>query len=461
MKSQPIVELVLLFLSLACIAYRNKPAVMFLIFFGATADVLAITSFGPNIPFPRVIGVFLIPLVIGDTMRAARRHAAVRLILVYLVWLTVIGVWFGYVHPWPDLSAMRLWSQRSEGRAAVSVGRHLVDFALLVFILTQARDEKALRGAIAGLFAGVSLNVLCSLADLTIGSRIVNFLLSTPVDFLPRQAGLNVEPRSLGRICAFALFVALVFPSRSRLKRGIAVGTALIGLALSASTSALVALSVSSAVCLVVALSQRDLAFLRRLSAATAVMALAAFCWWSADVGGEFDSRIGGLADPEDAAWGESQWTARLEVFDRAAVLFMLDNPIYTVLGTGPDLVSLPASEYVAGVARGIYGDRIDSVPHTGFISVLANAGIGGLFAWTLIIRSLLRHVRASAPPMRNPMLYLTVIMIPFTLMVMTPFWWFTIGLALGACPGATANVLVPVPQRPCWSDADSRYAHA
>jgi hypothetical protein len=70
---------------------------------------------------------------------------------------------------------------------------------------------------------------------------------------------------------------------------------------------------------------------------------------------------------------------SRLEVFDRAAMNFMADNPIFMLIGTGPNTVSIPASDYIDSYSKLIYGNRIDSTPHSGLINSFSWAGLVGL----------------------------------------------------------------------------------
>jgi hypothetical protein len=128
----------------------------------------------------------------------------------------------------------------------------------------------------------------------------------------------------------------------------------------------------------------------------------------------------------------------RFEVFDASAIRFLGYNPGYLLLGTGPGLISLPASNYVPGVARYIYGDRIDSVPHTGLISTLADSGVVGLVLWLAMVWSCYRalHDISGLKDADNPWTQVRSLFVIFTLLYLIQareMWYIFLGLGLGA----------------------------
>ncbi len=88
--------------------------------------------------------------------------------------------------------------------------------------------------------------------------------------------------------------------------------------------------------------------------------------------------------DDDKVAENEPQIFTRFEVFDRAALNFLYNKPLYFLLGTGSNLISIPASPYLSSVAYSIYGDRIDSAPHTFFVNLISRSGLIGLIYWIL-----------------------------------------------------------------------------
>jgi hypothetical protein len=75
----------------------------------------------------------------------------------------------------------------------------------------------------------------------------------------------------------------------------------------------------------------------------------------------------------------------RVEVFDTVALLFLAAHPIYILFGTGPGLISIPATPYLPISIYYVEYFRltgVNSPPTMGGLLELSNAGLIGLFFW-------------------------------------------------------------------------------
>jgi hypothetical protein len=79
------------------------------------------------------------------------------------------------------------------------------------------------------------------------------------------------------------------------------------------------------------------------------------------------------------------EWAYRLEVFDAAAVLFLVAHPVYALIGAGPGLVSIPATPYlpISPYTREFALTGINSPPTMGIVLEVANGGLVALLLWT------------------------------------------------------------------------------
>ena len=68
----------------------------------------------------------------------------------------------------------------------------------------------------------------------------------------------------------------------------------------------------------------------------------------------------------------------RMEIFDTAAALFFAANPWYGIVGTGPGLVSLPATPFmpVSPYTIGYVDTGLNSPPTMGWLLELSNGGV-------------------------------------------------------------------------------------
>jgi hypothetical protein len=121
----------------------------------------------------------------------------------------------------------------------------------------------------------------------------------------------------------------------------------------------------------------------------------------------------------------------KFEVFDRAALNFFYNNPKFMFFGTGPNLISIPASDYIDSYSRLIYGNRIDSVPHTGLVNIFSRSGIVGFVIYLYFLYSILLVKKYSK---RTYLILLTAIICYF--FTIDYKFYVLIGIAIGINKG-------------------------
>ena len=118
-------------------------------------------------------------------------------------------------------------------------------------------------------------------------------------------------------------------------------------------------------------------------------------------------------------------WISGLEVFDAAAVAFFYHHPQYIYTGTGPNTINIPSSPYLSAVNKSTYRNKIDSIPHMGVLQLFSRSGLIGLFLVILGIIKSSKRLKRKNKELNN--LYLLLLL--FSAIVMTPFFFFTIGV--------------------------------
>ncbi|RZL06370.1 MAG: hypothetical protein EOO89_24500 [Pedobacter sp.] len=91
---------------------------------------------------------------------------------------------------------------------------------------------------------------------------------------------------------------------------------------------------------------------------------------------------------------GEPKFFTRFDVFDRLALVYLYENPQYIITGVGPNLISLPASQYVNSLPEyTTFAERggIDSVPNVMVNNVLARSGLIGVLMYIFFFKRLYR----------------------------------------------------------------------
>ncbi len=431
-------ELALIVLAAGIAISRVQPLIWFALMATIGMDLLVVSSAGPAIHMFRLISIFSLPFWIRD-IRTALTLSTVRILAAYWFYLLALGVLFGYIFPWQDFSGQRPWTQQASGRALISLSRHAVDYLTVAAATIQLTDRKNIHWAVGGLAFGLISNTGVAAYDFVAGGRVAQAMVLVPLPDIVRQGGLNFEPRALARFGVIATSVCYFFAPRALSRLAfLSLGALAIGLA--QSFSAVAAAGAGTVAAAVWSVAQGRMSKAAGWLTATAALAAIIFATGGGVLPESIQFRIDSARDLTDREFSESRLTASLEVFDRAALRFLSAEPIFAIIGTGPDLVSLPASDYIASGVADIYGSRIDSVPHSGIISTVANAGVLGLIligAFAFV--SAMGAKRLPEPVDRSA----TIMFIAgFSALVMTPLFYFATAMLSSTCPPQRTRVI-------------------
>ncbi|MBV9791508.1 MAG: hypothetical protein JOZ51_25145 [Chloroflexi bacterium] len=347
------------------------------------------TALLTNLPAGRVVGLLYLPLMLLAAPSWLRLPPA-RAWLINFAYLLVLGVMFGFLWPWPDTTGNRPLMMTAPGRTIIFTIRLISDLSLTVFVARQLRRPGNIRVLGQAIILGAALTALAGIFNFV--TKIDPYYLITGLRDLggnQRARGLSFEPRGLGMACAYGLMVLIVMPGRLSLQRLAVLGVTLLGLLVSYSTSAL-AIFVAGLAASWLFLSNRV-----RLSIAAVLLGMAGliaiaplvvpqqFAIAVQSVQQRLDPSSRPLSEEPDNLVEAIAF--RMDSFDASALLFLWAQPTYALIGTGPGMVLLPASEYVPpGVYRLMYPPErgLDGLPTHGPLFEVANSGILGLGLW-------------------------------------------------------------------------------
>jgi hypothetical protein len=363
-----------------------------LVWLGITLSVQVFDSqFFTNLPASRVIGLLCGPGLLAYGF-ALYRTALGRLWLVNFAYLVLLAIVFGWLWPWPDTTHARPFTLQAGGRSVVYLVKCVTDVSLTVFVASMLREPRRVWLLMKGFLGGAVATACAGLVQAGTGYDLyfsITGLNEYVISNTTRPRGLSFEPRALGMACVYGIVLALI--GRRRLGRawGVALAVCCAGLAVSGSFSAIGLFGAGLAG---VALASRGAE--RRVIlgliigvAMTGLVLAAGFPGFFREAVeriqfyGALENRYSGPAPP---TVGEAI-AYRLDVFDGSALLFLLKNPLFAWIGTGPGLISLPASSYVPpGVYSEIWSPDvgINSVPFHGLLLEVSNTGVVGLLTW-------------------------------------------------------------------------------
>lgn len=354
-----------------------------------------------NLAAGRIVGIIYLPWAILTVRRWIKLVPAKAYLLNFL-YLAVLGAFFGFIFPWPDETGQRPFTLLAPGKTMIYLFRMLVDLSLCIFIFDEIRKRPgnllfigrmlivgavltATFGAVSLMFSGIDpYNLITGLRELDLLSA-------------GRARGLSFEPRGLGMASSYGIVLLLIYPNLRWSTRLLALAICFSGFVAAFSASSLALLMVGL---IVVWWYQRSSMRLIMIASFVGVVVLGysfsqlypeRFNTGISNITLRLDpsqrtARLGGVA-PSNSI---EEIAYQLDGFDGSAVLFLADNPIYAVIGTGPALIYLPASNYLLpGAYTAAYSATgINSPPTHGLLLELSNGGLLSLVLWLIQVIS-------------------------------------------------------------------------
>lgn len=352
------------------------------------------TTIYTNLPAGRLVGLVFLPTAFLK-LRGWFSETPVKAWVVSYLYLIVLAVIFGFINPWPDSTLARPFSLTAPGKSIVYSVRLLSDFSLALFIADQLRTPGSLKYLLRAMVWGATATALAGVFYLINSFDLYYFItgLGEQILNIDRARGLSLEPRAMGLACAYGVMVLILGRTAISKYWAALLLVNLTGLMISYSASSFVLLLVGIVIASIF-FSNRERALVGIAITMIVVLIIGAAIYAPE----QLDYAITTLElrlDPEYKLAGipagsiGQEIAYRLDVFDASALLFLLDQPVYALTGTGPGLVALPASYYVPpGLYSVIWTPSIgiNSPPSHGLLLEISNGGIVGFLLWILQI---------------------------------------------------------------------------
>lgn len=399
------------------------------------SDLLEI-NLGFTINIHHLIVLLYIPFLFKIFLKNKGLRNFLRPLILEWKYLFFLAIFFGILFPWEYKDEMRTFSQKSFGRAWISVARILIELLILIVPFLWIKYGIL---TIRRLFKIISYVVIFS-----VGLAVIDYFLGYTIKgFIPgariiegRFTGLNGEPRAFGRSMLFASILLYYAKENFTHKLfSIAFITALIGIAISFSASTIFTfLFVVVPVIFYFRTAQKNKFIIFLLVGISLV--LIQNLKGLVDILHNYDPNVSKkielvlTSEQKGDAFQENLGPSafkRFEVFDRAALYFLWDNPIFFIFGTGPNLISIPSSKYLDDYNRVIYGEVINSVPHSFLINVLSRSGLMGLTAIFFFFFSVKKQLKQNNTSLK--LLFVTTFVA--NLVISSVFFYFIIGVVI------------------------------
>ncbi len=306
-------------------------------------------------------------------------NTAVKWLGIYFSLLVLLGIYYGFINPWPDLSGTRSIKDQSAIRSILHLGRTLGEGISILYLVLQIEKNSKATASQFLKFTFFSAIALCmgGAIEAIFNFDLYHFFTGGRDLVLPgRMHGLAYEPRGMSQNLSYAILLTPFVPLGIWRYFLIPV-FALFAYGLTISFTGIAVLTAGILTLLVLAaFTYRSLLVEKWKSISLSLAALLVF----------FATLFQVLPDRSTYYLKErllfftaSDIAAKFEVFDAAAINFLNHNPQNYLLGAGPGMIYLPASAYVLERDNYIYNNKLSALPHVGAVLVLSNAGILGL----------------------------------------------------------------------------------
>lgn len=388
-------------------------------------------SVGPSLLLINIIGFMLIPTMINNNILFQKKILSkISPIIFEFVFLIFLGLLFGYIMPWEDLTGDRLWTQQAEGRTIITLIRLLNEFIIFVYIAWTIINNKTTIEKIVYYFAITSIiSFWIGFIDYFIDYSIKANLFYISDNIMGRFVGLNGEPKLLGRqgALAYGLITLFYFHVKKDKLLLFAIFTNILAVILSSSASGLVLFVFIN---LILILSLRSTV---NRTMFISIIGIIVFLFFSLKPLLRSDT----FDKVETALFGsELQWVenepyifTRFDIFDRLALIYLWQNPQYIIFGTGPNLVSIPASKNIPESSFFYEDSRIDSVPNVMFNNILARSGIIGIFLFLIGLLQIYVSIKRSIPTIYKNILIITL---AYSMVYFNITFLFLLGVVIG-----------------------------
>jgi hypothetical protein len=355
-----------------------------------------------------------------------------RILWIELWFMALVGSYFVFISPWNDYEhTYRTVTQQLPLRTLIGLLR-FVETNLFFYYFFHIFKKKyiSIEFFTNFIFWVVLCSVFFGVIDLYLTSGAIRIILMPKHYALSRFTGLTGEPRAIGQLLTYSLFIFMTFGlsiKNFKTKATIGIVLSFLGIGLSFSSTAIG----YSAITLIIysLLGKMDFKYIF-LIITTYVFGFL-LLRGNDDFVQHQNKRLAlvTLEERSTDIWGAPAFVNRFEIFDKLALIFLYLNPEYLIFGVGPNTINIPASKYLTGVEESDYGGKIDSVPANFLINVLSRSGIIGISIYLLTFLNIKKRlILHNNKPLLNYFFLITI----YSIFYNNIFLYASIGIVLG-----------------------------
>ena len=342
-----------------------------------------------NLPAARAAGLLLIPQAIHFLPKILSTRPG-KVLIFHYSYLIFLGIVFGFIFPWPDGGLERTLNQIAPGRSIIYLIRTGADISLAIFVARQVIKLKNPDKVLHYMLIGTSIAAFSGILEFLTRIDLYQLLTGIEYDYIPnRMRGFCYEPRGLGLITGIGSLLSLLLYSQQPSWKlfGLCCLHAM-AFVLAGSTSALMAAGLGAMTLML--FNHKFRLYMLIFMTVGMIFLTLLFMTKSQFLATYIENARLRLTierierSPENII---ENLAFRMDILDGPALLFLYSNPLYLLVGSGPGLVSLPATEYLPPSEDFNWAAEtgINTPPSIGLVLELSNTGIIGLGLWLII----------------------------------------------------------------------------
>ena len=354
--------------------------------------------------------------------------------LEYLL-LIILAIYYSLINPW--ITPSLIWSEQPLGRSIVALSRFLMEISVMFFFCYIIWKKKTDINKVLDLLSIiVILNCIVAIIDWLSKKYFISKFFFDWSDIgwdliSTRILGFSNEPRIFGRLMVFSWFVLYYFKQAGYkikyIKVSLFIGCFLLLITLSFSSYILFIILFLVTILIKLKFNKKNIFIITTLIFLTIVVINLPEFDALSDIYYKVEMISTGRSMQQME--GEPLFFTRFELFDRVALNHLYNNPINFFTGTGPNLISIPASKYMDKSGQLQFGETINMIPGVGIINLISRSGLIGLFLFSLSFFKLTNKLKETN---NNKLVGLNIINFLGFLIVSTPAFYFINGILLG-----------------------------
>jgi hypothetical protein len=342
-----------------------------------------------NLTAVKMFGVVAFPFLLRE-FKYFFKETSFKIILIQFLYLSLLGVYFGWISPWVDTTGIRSGKDLPHLRFIVHLGSIALELSAALYMAKCfSNNAQLIKTSLKFFVIASTTSSIAAIIENYLRFDFYSFFTGQPAVYITdRMKGFNYEPRGLSQSCAFSLIILFTFFRDLKKLSLISVPILLLGgyvYTYSTAGKITVILGITLAVILkIIHLFKKGkykTAIL--ITIPVLIIPILASTFVSKK---EINSKTITFLKKSHLV-KETGIINKLEVFDYASANFLDKNKQFLLQGVGPGLIYLPATDYLTPELRGIWKDGFNALPHMGSVLLLSNGGIINFSLWiTLFI---------------------------------------------------------------------------